>query len=477
VYGEPMTFAPDTRSVASGAPDTILLPVETINREFDAKLHLALRAVARGKKAIIGGRQAINACLPSLPRSIYVSKGVRVGNRHILRLMEAFGHAVVALDEESLIRQSDEALLMMIDEETFNRPKLLFAWGKSNADVWKSFHGYRGTPIVEIGNPRIDLLRPELSGYLAGDAEAIRRRFGDFILVSTNFSMVNHFIAEHVRFKTADNIDTSRAGELKSGLTAHKAVIFEAFRSIIPALAKSISPMKLVIRPHPSENPQTWVQAAAGIANVHVVHEGPIGSWLMAAKGLIQNGCTSAVEAAVVGTPTLAYRPQVSDGFEVELSNRMSIDCRTPDELLAAARNIAQGERLPGSKLDPDQLAYLKHHIASVDGPLSCERLLDSLDEHAGSLGATAAARGIQRIKARADHFRRYNLRNAVKQIYRWRKDGLYSTHKFPGMTEDMIDKGIARFRALMPDLPPVRRRQLAEHVFALEFDPGADQA
>jgi surface carbohydrate biosynthesis protein len=195
VYGEPMTFAPDTRSVASGAPDTILLPVETINREFDAKLHLALRAVARGKKAIIGGRQAINACLPSLPRSIYVSKGVRVGNRHILRLMEAFGHAVVALDEESLIRQSDEALLMMIDEETFNRPRLLFAWGKSNADVWKSFHGYRGTPIVEIGNPRIDLLRPELSGYLAGDAEAIRRRFGDFILVSTNFSMVNHFIA------------------------------------------------------------------------------------------------------------------------------------------------------------------------------------------------------------------------------------------------------------------------------------------
>ena len=468
-----MNTRPHSNCNRQVAPATILLPVETINREFDAKLHLALRAVARGWQVIIGGRQAINACLPSLPRSIYVSKGVRVGNRHILRLMEEFGHVCVALDEESLIRQSDEALLMMIDEETFNRPRLLYAWGKSNADVWKRFHGYRGTPILEIGNPRIDLLRPEMSAYLAGDAERIGEKFGDFILMSTNFSMVNHFIAEHVRFKTADNIDPSRASELKSGLTAHKAVIFEAFRSIIPALAEAISPVRLVIRPHPSENPQAWVQAAAGIANVHVVHEGPIGPWLMAAKGLIQNGCTSAVEAAVVGTPALAYRPQVSDGFEVELSNRMSIDCRTADELIAAARNIAQSARQPGSKLDREQFAYLKHHIASVDGPLSCERLLGSLDEHAGRLGFKEGARGLQRLRARADHFRRYKLRNAMKKIYSWRKDGGYSAHKFPGMTEDMIEAGISRFRAIIPGLPPLRFRKLAEHVFAIDREPG----
>src|SRR5436189_1324678 len=90
-------------------PDTLLLPVETLNREFDAKLHLALRAANRGWRVILGGRSAINRHLPELPRSIYVSKGIRVGNKRILRAMERFGHVVVALDEESLIRQSDEA--------------------------------------------------------------------------------------------------------------------------------------------------------------------------------------------------------------------------------------------------------------------------------------------------------------------------------------------------------------------------------
>jgi surface carbohydrate biosynthesis protein len=467
-----MNYTQQIRAKRSGAPDTILLPVETINREFDAKLHLALRAAARGWRAIIGGRAEINAFLPKLPRSIYVSKGIRVGNRDILRRMEEFGHVVVALDEEALIRQSDEALLMMIDEETFNRPRLLFAWGKSNADVWRSFQGYRGTPILEIGNPRIDLLRPELAGYFAEQVTALKQKYGDYVLFSTNFSMVNHFIPKHIRFKTADKIDKSRAEALKSGLVAHKARIFEAFRDLIPVIANAIAPVNLVIRPHPSENPATWVSAAGTLKNVHVIHEGPIGPWLMAAKALLQNGCTSAVEAAIVGTPVLAFRPHVSDSFEVELSNRMSIDCRTPEQLIAALKKVVGAGRRQASQLDAEQLAFLRNHIASVDGALSCERLLDSLIVYADRLGRPEGHRGLQRFIALADHYRRHNVRNAVNRLRWWRTSGTYGLHKFPGMTEEMIDTGIGKFRVILPELPAFRCRKLAEHVFAIECHP-----
>ena len=36
-----------------------------------------------------------------------------------------------------------------------------------------------------------------------GAATVLPDRFGRFVLVSTNFSMVNHFIPDHVRFATA----------------------------------------------------------------------------------------------------------------------------------------------------------------------------------------------------------------------------------------------------------------------------------
>ena len=67
--------------MTTAVPDTLLLPVETLNREFDGKLLLALCAAERGLKPIIGGRTAIHDRLPALPRSIYLSKGVRSGSR------------------------------------------------------------------------------------------------------------------------------------------------------------------------------------------------------------------------------------------------------------------------------------------------------------------------------------------------------------------------------------------------------------
>lgn len=443
--------------------NTLVIPVETINRELDAKLHLALRATSRGWRVILGGRADINLYIPQLPPSVYVSKGLRVGNKFILRFMERFGHVPVALDEESLIRQSDEALLMMLDEETFSRPRLLFAWGKSNADVWRRFKGYRGTPILEIGNPRIDLLRPEFAGYFADEVKALRQRFGEFVLVSTNFSMVNHFIAEHTRFKTAGDADAARADELKSGLKAHKQRIFDALVAAIPAIAAAVAPMTLVIRPHPSENPQSWEQAAAGLANVKVIHEGPIGPWLMAARALIQNGCTSAVEAAVVGTPSLAFRPSVSEQFEVELSNRVSRDCRSLDELLSALRNLP-----PKGALAAEQLAYLRSHIASADGPFSCDRLLDALDDNKDRLAPPPPRGALALFGARLAHYRRYPLRDAMKALRRGRSAKSYRAHKFPGLPEEAVTGRVARLRAARPELPPVTITPLAANIYEI---------
>ena len=448
---------------------TLVIPVETINRELDAKLYLALCAAKRGWKVIVGGRANINLFLPKLPPSIYISKGLRVGNKFILRFIDGFGHVAVALDEESLIRQSDEALLMMLDDETFNRPRLLFAWGKSNADLWKRFKGYRGTPIAEIGNPRMDLLRPELASYFGDEVKSIRERFGSFVLLSTNFSMVNHFIPEHVRFATAGDADAERAETLREGLKAHKQLIFDAFITAIPAIASTLAPMTLVIRPHPSENPESWQAAAAGLANVKVVHEGPIGPWLIAARALIQNGCTSAIEAGIVGTPSLAFRPHVSGQFEVELSNRVSRDCRSLEELVGALKSLP-----PKGPLQEQQLAYLRTHIASVDGALSCERLLDALDDHAGRLALPPARGALAMAVTRLSHFRRYPLRDAIKRLRRIGAAKSYRAHKFPGLPEEAVTSRIARLRAARPDLPAVTVTRLAESVYAISAsDPG----
>ena len=451
---------------AINRPGTLILPVETLTREFDAKLHLALRAADRGWRVIIGGRTAIHSALPNLPQSIYVAKGIRTGNKRIFKLLEQLGHVIVALDEESLIRQSDEALLMMLDEKTFNRPRLLFAWGKSDADVWRGFKGYDGNQIIEAGNPRIDLLRPELSGYFAPDAAALRARLGAYVLVSTNFSMVNHYIPDHVRFRTAKGTEAARREALKSGLVEHKSKIFEAFRQLIPALAEAIAPVNLVVRFHPSENPGVWIAAAGGRKNVHVTNEGAIAPWLIAAKALVQNNCTSAVEAAIIGTPTFAFRPQVSREYDVDLPNRLSIGCGTAEDLISAIQAILSGT--PSSGPGSERMALLRPHIASVDGPLSCERILDSLETHAGLLAAPQENLG-EKLAGLAGHYRRRAIRAFTTRLRRSKSSARYTSHKFPGITEEMMISRIERFRRIFPHLSASSRHWLTRDIFVIE--------
>ena len=70
----------------------------------------------------------------------------------------------------------------------------LFAWGEDNAELWRQYpYLPAGIPIHITGNPRVDLLRPDMQGYYKAEADQIRETYGDFILINTNFNHVNAF--------------------------------------------------------------------------------------------------------------------------------------------------------------------------------------------------------------------------------------------------------------------------------------------
>ncbi len=448
-------------------PKSLLIPVETLNREFDAKLLLSLIAVAAGFEPIIGSRQRMFDEMPRFPQSIYLSKGLRVGNRAHVSLLDKLGHIVIGLDEEALLRQSDDMLLLMLDDETFNRFRLLYAWGESNAAVWRRFSGYHGTPILNVGNPRLDLLRPEFRPFFAEDVAQLKARYGPYVLFSTNFSLANHFMPGFVRMRFAAR-PSEEAVAFKQALVEHKVRLFEAFKELVPKLAQAIAPANLVIRPHPSENADSW-KALATEPNIHIVHEGPIAPWIMAATALLHNGCTSAVEAALIGTPAYAYRPVRAQGLDIELPNAVSRNYDSGDDIIDALRG-ALDEPEAGGVLRPEHHDILAEHIASLEGRLSSQRIVDSLASHRERLEATPLPGALARLGALAAH-KGHKVVNAVAQRVRRRgrsgKD--YTAHKFPGLGSDEVNRRIARLRAALPSLPGAEAREMMDGVFAIE--------
>jgi len=451
--------------MTAAVPDTLLLPVETLNREFDGKLLLALFAAERGLKPIIGGRTAIHDRLPALPRSIYLSKGVRSGSRPIFNLLERFGHCIAAIDEEALVRFSDELFLMKLDPATFTSARILFAWGEDNAAIWKRSQWYSGAPVLPAGNPRTDMMRTELKPFHAPEVDAIRGRFGDFVLFNSNFSVVNHFIPEKTRFKVADWVPPEDSDKFRSGMLRHKRALFERFLAAMPELARAIAPRRLVIRPHPSENAEPWRQAVAGLDNAVVLHEGAVVPWLIAARVLVHNGCTSAVEAAAVGTPALAYRPIISDQFDIWLPNALSADCRDSEALVAGARAALAGEtRGPTA----DQRRLLDHHLAGLDGDFCCERILDGLASHRDALAGAPGTDWRRWLGAYATHWRR-RLHRSIRNRLRGGKDSSYGAHKFPGIDQRWAEQRIERFRRALGRFGDMRLKPLHRDIYLLE--------
>ena len=68
--------------------------------------------------------------------------------------------------------------------------------------------------IFETGNPRFDLLRPGLRELYRPDAEALRARFGDFILINTNFARYNHYFG---RDKSDGDFENARSCAPRKG--------------------------------------------------------------------------------------------------------------------------------------------------------------------------------------------------------------------------------------------------------------------
>jgi surface carbohydrate biosynthesis protein len=440
----------------------LLLPVETTNREFDGKLLLALFAAERGMRPIIGGRAAMHNHLHELPRSVYFAKGARSGSRRVFRQLRAMGHDIVAADEEALVRNHDDMFLCKIDPETMRDVNLLIAWGQDNKEIWMRSPFTRKIPIATDGNPRIDMLRPELRQYHGNNIDAIRRRYAPFILFNTNFSAVNHFTPGKTRFRVADWVPAGKRDELKTGLVAHKRRIFDSFVRLVPKIAAAIAPYNLVIRPHPSESLAPWAEAARGISNVHVVQEGAIVPWLYAADLLLHNGCTTAVEAAMVGTPAISFQPTKSELFDTDLPNKLSRCIESEIALLDALSEVRTSRQPP---LSAAQKELLDHCVVGLVGRFCCERMLDSI-----AMTKPAACEAMPATERLPVIFGYHALRLS-RMVSNGRRNGIsrYKSHKFPGLDVGTVNSRIDALADTLGRFSDFRARNVMPDIFAIE--------
>ncbi len=462
------------------AKPLLLIPVENQVRELDPKLLLACIAARQGFSSVIGSRREMEMRIDAFPRSIYLSKSMTVRSLLFFWAASKFGHDIITWDEEALVHLPPETYFSRrLNPRAIRYVTHLFAWGEENAELWRQYpHLPPHMPIHVTGNPRSDMLRAELHGYYADEMEAIRRTYGNFILVNTNFNHVNAFGADMNLFKAVKRPgQTPRFGraargmsrEYAEGLRDHKQAVFEDFQRMIPEIEKRFPDHLIVVRPHPTENHEAYRQIAARCRRVRVTNDGNVVPWLLCAKALIHNGCTTGVEAFVMRIPAMTYRVTVNDTYDhgfYQLPNALSHPCFSLDQLTNTLQKILNGSLGPPSA--PDLQRLLQHHLAGQDGSLACERIVEVLTQIATdqsrSMGAGWPGLLKRRIIARGLQI----LRRIKSKLPGSHNRPEFQRHRYPGIPIEQLKERLTRFQRVLGDPTPLAVEPVTATIFRI---------
>jgi len=442
---------------------TLILPAEIKNRELDARLLHAALALNSGWRVITGSKALINRNIWRIPAGVYLMTTMTHKRLYMAKMLKKLGFKMIGWDEEGLVYlDTDLYLARRISSETLEYLDQVFTWGKKGADDIDQRS--RTTPIAAIGNPRFDVLRPQVRGIYRSQVDEICQRHGDFILINTNFSSINPIISLHDAPERAISTRDKPVGDKVSrqyeGFLDHRQQMFDAFCQMLPELAAAFPDRTIVVRPHPAEETATWQNKFEKFENIKVIRQGASIPWLLASKVLIHNGCTTAIETRLLGNNPIAFAPVSSSQHESPLPNGVSHIVGDSDKLIALVKKALVGNL----KQTAVQKKLLDNFVAGQSGPLAAQLAVDYSQKLIDSQVEPAK----QNLTLRVFAFGRY----LYKSLRRDHRTDRYLKKVFPTTHPDEITTRVNQLASeLKLDVAGrIKVRQISRNIFDLSI-------
>ncbi len=351
---------------------------EHFKREFHGNVLLSLLAAKKNFNVFIGTDRVYKKLISEklLAPGIFHTKSISHGKEktNFNKILFEKNFVLTSIDEENgLIHKTNyfkifiKPRIQLKDLKFFSA---FFCWGDYDyKKLIKHLSPYK-KKFFCTGSPRVDLWKKNF--YKAWRNSNLKTK--NYILIVSNFAYCNNFYSFNELVKRQENAGYyKRSPDLKKQEFAYykyqKKVMFK-FVDLINYLSKNLSSdQKIIFRPHPSEKKEFWEEKIGKLKNVEIENKGNIAPLIQNSKIVIQNGCTSSLEAFISNIPVLNFIPIKSKGHKFgEFARDFCINYKSKKQILEFVKRK--------NYIIPNKKKIVNKRILYLDNELSASKIV-----------------------------------------------------------------------------------------------------
>ncbi|PIE98560.1 MAG: hypothetical protein CR988_02725 [Treponema sp.] len=357
----------------------VFIPIEVKNREYKAKLLLANYFLNEGYSVAIGSIWHMDPFLSDAKNSIYITKDFYKYRYPFLSQLHENNNFIVGWDEEGLIYDSDEYYITTaLNESTLNTIDMIITWGERQKRTIKKFINKNPNQLLPLGNPRLDLLKLDIAKKVfKSEVSYINANFGyDYILINSNFNIATRDDYDGIKAAVNCNGKNEKGVELIQKLNKLTKALAPVFFLAVKHIAERFPSKKIIFRPHPAEDIKTIKNIFKDYNNIYVEKKFAVNPWLVGASIIIHSGCTTGMEAAMMGKNVISYQPDIGEAYIDTVPDRLSKIVRSEDELLNILESYVNEKKI----LLSDKQKNILHDYVDIDENKTCsKKIIDSI--------------------------------------------------------------------------------------------------
>jgi surface carbohydrate biosynthesis protein len=334
---------------------TIVFPIETLTRELDSKLVIAMALAGQGCRAIVGHKEAMKTLADASDRIVWQGKAIfsAGSDKHIADQIIARGSAIMFIHDEGGMHQVKTwpyhvlktHRVEYLRKRNINR---VCVWGQRQKEVLSHYARELDNAIRVTGTPKFDLCSPRYAWVTKAKNEEKKAKYGPYILACTRFSTAAHSQGQEDTFRRKLNpalwpasMSREEIANLWFAKWQRDVHDFADFVILAKEIARNHPQHTLILRPHPSENMNFYRCA--------FTREDSVIPWIRSAEVVVHSNCTTGIEAVLAGRPVLNLLPEAAgrDELDVEVAREAGLRAVSVRDALEKLAQLLSGTASP----------------------------------------------------------------------------------------------------------------------------------